>query len=1589
MTKTFFKFLMLAAALLLTAATSTTAQIKVHSIGDSTMQTYDESSTDKRGWAQMLQQFFDANFVTVNNRGKSGASSKSFYNEAAYWPTMVASKSSNTTIEQGDYVLIQFAHNDEKNNGMDGDEVIAYYKSIGNTTEAASTDYRGTTPFNTFKKYIRAFIDETKARGGIPIIVTPICRKYFSGSNISRKGQHDLGDGFAKLTESGITTNNKLAESDNTMDYVQALKDVACEYDDVPVVDITELTRKMYLSYGNDFCTSNIFCSDDSTHPKALGATLVARLFAQAVKNGENAVSTPKSSAVLANLAKYVVVSNEVSLSPSDGDLGTAYIGMTVTKEFNISAFGLAKATGTFTFKTEGGFEVSTDKTNFSNSASIDYNGNTLISTIYIRFKVSAEGVTRGSLTATDGTTSKTIELSATGKSSAGGIETSVVWPLTSNATPVVTGSITPLEQTMSNMTVSGYQNINKAAVWPEGSNYDASHTVQRNCVAGNKWPAGEIDEVSDRFIQFGVSAPENTSIDIDKISMYVAGAGGNGMRCKIYYSTDAQFANPVQIKEFASMTSNTAYLVTAEPVLTLDEGESLYLRIYPWYSGEATGKTICLSDVTIHGVAKSGNSSAQARYSLTTKVSPADAGKITVNPVLTSYKKGSEATLTATRNFGFTFKEWQDNNGKTISTEPTTTITIDADKDITAVFVPLNVYTVTARTTNDMEMSLGSVTISPNNNGNKYEEGTEIVATANESKILKFLSWTDDNENAGNNAIRNLKVNGNIELVANYEVQDFIAVFDASKVQGYAYNTTAEYPYNADVVWDASRNAKASIVRVSDGSLVYTQNGGTPVVRSRESATLSGLNGLYQNGYRTTDVAFQYQFSTIGFTSATMYAGMAAKNMASANWKAQISTDGKSFADIDGAKWTITANVLKDDIAISLPESAMDKNLVTIRIVGDGDATLSTSYQFDKKFDGLDYCDHSETGFGNVFILGTAKVVKDNDAPVVTSVLPTNGSTGTSSSGTITVSFNERIRSANLVNGKVTISGGGETKELEPTWNSRSVSFNYFNLKYGTTYNFVMPAGFAEDLSGNAAPEVKVEFTVMDRQKPAQRTFNAIVDHSLCVDKIEASADMPAQYRYIQDAIDDAPSASAKPYLIYIKEGYYKDPNKTFNASYGMKYADTSAGSTSTETVQIPGGANEYDKCNLVCVNKPNIHLIGQAVDKVTIAGDRLDGGCSDRTRVWYHINAGASMEVTAAATDFFMENVTLVNEAWTVEKMAGPQALALNMSSDRAVINNCNVRSYQDTYYSASTYNRQFWNNSTIEGAVDFIYGSGDVFFEGCTLKIVRQAGGYIVAPNHPANTRWGYVFNNTKIVSGVTSPSSDTKVYFGRPWHETPMTVFLHTQSEVTPYDGIWYPTMGGLPKLWAVYDMWDANGYARSTESISDYYYTDKATGNKVSGKAKNFLTDDEAKQYTIENVFSGDKSSGKTGYWNPQPIVEKTSTPVLSLNGNVITWNADDYAICYVVTVNGKAVSFPTECRFVANVGDVVSVQSVNEHGALSDASESVTVLTTDIKNISANRNTESDASFSVNGMKLNKPSQHGVYIENGKKVYKK
>ena len=105
----------------------------------------------------------------------------------------------------------------------------------------------------------------------------------------------------------------------------------------------------------------------------------------------------------------------------------------------------------------------------------------------------------------------------------------------------------------------------------------------------------------------------------------------------------------------------------------------------------------------------------------------------------------------------------------------------------------------------------------------------------------------------------------------------------------------------------------------------------------------------------------------------------------------------------------------------------------------------------------------------------------------------------------------------------------------------------------------------------------------------------------------------------------------------------------------------------------------------------------------------------------------------------------------------------------------------------------------DSLEEGAVDFIYNSGDIYVENTTLLITRKSGGFIVAPSHAEDVKWGYVFRDCTI----TAPGdpSQTSVWLGRPWHNSPKTVFLNTRAEVTiPATG-WYETMGGLPVIWA--------------------------------------------------------------------------------------------------------------------------------------------------------------------------------------------
>ena len=345
--------------------------------------------------------------------------------------------------------------------------------------------------------------------------------------------------------------------------------------------------------------------------------------------------------------------------------------------------------------------------------------------------------------------------------------------------------------------------------------------------------------------------------------------------------------------------------------------------------------------------------------------------------------------------------------------------------------------------------------------------------------------------------------------------------------------------------------------------------------------------------------------------------------------------------------------------------------------------------------------------------------------------------------------------------------------------------------------------------------------------------------------------------------------------------------------------------------------------------------------------------------------------------------------------EKQDGPQALALNTGGDRICLNNVALLSYQDTWITTSTQkNRHYIKNSLIEGAVDFIYNGGDVYLDGDTLEINRPSGGFIVAPNHTADTKWGYVFQNNVIRphAGVNV----TDVWLGRPWHNAPKTVFINTQTFVNiPAKG-WYNTMGGLPALWADYNTVDANGNPVDlSQRESYYYYINSSTGDKVEAfDVKNKLTDEEAAQYTIKNVMGGDDN------WQPDLLCEATEAPVPVINDNTISWDEVPYAICYVVTRGDEVVAITTETS--VDVSAVVGakgsaalgandseepykVQSVNEQGGLSKFG--IATDATALNAVSAAKSAKGNVYYNIAGQRVNS-SYKGMVISDGKKYMK-
>ena len=561
------------------------AAIKVHTIGDSTMAEYDENTTDKRGWGMYLGSFFDPAFVTVNNRGKSGSDTRGFYTGAAYWASV------KSQMSAGDYLIIQFAHNDEGTvtYGMDNLEYAAYCQAKG---LPAPTDARGTNPQTTYRDYLRLFIDEARALGVNPVLAGPICRAYFQGNAIRRNGQHDLGDKFSKIENGVLYENQSLPAGDSTMSYVKAMKVVAAEKN-VPFIDLTEATRELYLSYGETQCLSLLFCEGDKTHTNAMGGNLVARAAAQLLKNA-------------GVLAEYITIPTDITANPNSIEIGDTYCGVAQNKEFLLTGYGLEPAAGTVALSATANLLISLDKETYAATANASYSGGSMFQKVYVRANYTAGGEQSDTVYITSGEHVTAVPVSANAISLEGGASVSATWAINARPVPdpVVEGPISAAF-TMSNMACMDYSK-NYFTDGEETGIVLARFHNSANGSSRTPWPAGEIDENASRYLDFAITAPEAMEVRITGIAMEITADATSTMCYHINTGLGDNFTGVTTVAERRNMPNRAIEHVSLTPTITIPAGETLHVRILPWHDhGEVKdSKYICLRNVVISGQA-------------------------------------------------------------------------------------------------------------------------------------------------------------------------------------------------------------------------------------------------------------------------------------------------------------------------------------------------------------------------------------------------------------------------------------------------------------------------------------------------------------------------------------------------------------------------------------------------------------------------------------------------------------------------------------------------------------------------------------------------------------------------------------------------------------------------------------------------------------------------------------------------------------------------------------------------------------------------------------------------------------------------
>lgn len=259
--------ILLGLLLMFSAFTSEKQVITIFTIGDSTMANKPlEGGNPERGWGQMLSRYFSEEIV-IDNHAVNGRSSKSFIDEGR-WDKVLAK------LKKGDYVFIQFGHNDEKRD-----------------------EKRHTDPGTTFDANLKRFVEEARAKGAIPVLFNSIVRRNFGKADADAVAkavvQDDIREGIdPNAPQAEVNTGARLIDTHGA--YLDSPRNVARELE-VPFVDLNRVTHNLVEQMGPE-ASKQLFVwvapntvpalpkgREDNTHLNVRGAATVAWLAVQEV----------------------------------------------------------------------------------------------------------------------------------------------------------------------------------------------------------------------------------------------------------------------------------------------------------------------------------------------------------------------------------------------------------------------------------------------------------------------------------------------------------------------------------------------------------------------------------------------------------------------------------------------------------------------------------------------------------------------------------------------------------------------------------------------------------------------------------------------------------------------------------------------------------------------------------------------------------------------------------------------------------------------------------------------------------------------------------------------------------------------------------------------------------------------------------------------------------------------------------------------------------------------------------------------------------------------------------------------------------